>query len=1443
MGRHSILSIICYCIIIGGLSFTFTKGSPCGLRFTSYNGQITSPNYPSSYSSNLDCKWTIVRHTDQEIFLSIRDFTTESCCDRLIITDRNTGHQIAKLRGNCSVVGDGWFSTSSNNIELHFITDGSVNNQGFHITFKSQSRYSVTVPDIPTTSFVCDGKTIPEVNATTTYGITGDVTTHETTYGPRFTIGYSHNVRFEYGSYGRVSLYGQEICYTGVTYQTGVALCRSKGYSFSSFNSVSPRNYYYNAYEIQCYSSYINDCYFRERTPCSSVLYLNCYSSSTTESFTRTWRETSADYTIESVDVRIEYGSYGRIYVEGQEVCSSTYNYRYGEVLCRAKGYPFSSSFSSVTPRDHYNTVNIRCYSDYLSSCSKEFRYNYCSSVVVLYCYEDTTTQAPVYTSEYPGVSVGYSNVYIQHGMYGRVYIDGTEVCADDITYQTRETFCLSKGYGYYSYNSYNANQHYRTIEVNCSNAYLKSCSAEYRPRYCSRTLYLTCGHASTERYYTKWLETTTDSSIDSVDVRIEYGTNGRVYIKGHEVCTSTYNYRSGEALCRSKGYFYSTYTSTSARNHYNTYEISCSSGYLPNCSKGFRYNYCSSVIYIYCHEATTSTQQTTMEYSGVSIGYSSVYMEHGKYGRVYVNGFEVCADGVTNQTYEALCQSKGYHFYSYNSSYANNPYRTLDINCSDTHIDSCSAEYRSQYCWNALYLDCDSLGIRLMGTGYPWEGTIEILHNGQWGTICDDSFDKQDGDVICRMLGYSHSRYTYQSARYGQGSGPIWLDNLDCNGYESDVAYCSSNGWGRHNCGHSEDAGVYCTNSTEYETTPYDPCSRHQCYNGGTCFVRNNGYPEYYCICPNGYTGSNCYYEATTFDPCYGYPCRHGGTCYRNYGYPGYYCTCANGYTGQHCDTSVGIRLLGTVYPWAGTIEILHNGQWGTICDDSFDKQDGDVICRMLGYSQSRYTYHNARYGQGSGPIWLDNLGCNGYESDVAYCSSNGWGRHDCGHSEDAGVYCTNSTEYETTPYDPCSRYQCYNGGTCFVRNNGYPEYYCICPSGYTGSNCLSYYEISTFDPCYGYPCRHGGTCYRNYGYQGYYCACANGYTGQHCDTSVGFSAENSISVACTDNTWDISVYLPPFYNRYSDFNPNDIYLGTDSCTGYVNGNYLHFRSDYSACDTTIRTLTDHVVYTNQLVYALHDPNHHYIIHEYRFRVPVDCYLKRNEAGSGHFNHGHDVTMPSAHHVTGSTHHSVHIQFYTDSTFRYTKPLYGSRVGDRVYVKAYTDVRDYNLKMRISDCFTTPTPSEFSSMKYFIIQNGCVIDPNARILSQTTHETRFYFQDFEYSTNHDSLYLHCNATFCKSNDYSASCEQACSHPRKRVGGGDIIDRGPVESMAVNEAVRLTKADDIGSSSSRGSSTVIAILSVIFGIILITVVTFMVLGKIKRIRQKKTQVV
>jgi len=40
--------------------------------------------------------------------------------------------------------------------------------------------------------------------------------------------------------------------------------------------------------------------------------------------------------------------------------------------------------------------------------------------------------------------------------------------------------------------------------------------------------------------------------------------------------------------------------------------------------------------------------------------------------------------------------------------------------------------------------------------------GRLEVQVNGVWGTVCSNSWDKDDADVACRQLGFSRAYSTY---------------------------------------------------------------------------------------------------------------------------------------------------------------------------------------------------------------------------------------------------------------------------------------------------------------------------------------------------------------------------------------------------------------------------------------------------------------------------------------------------------------------------------------------------------------------------------------------------------------------------------------------------------------------------------------------------------
>ena len=114
---------------------------------------------------------------------------------------------------------------------------------------------------------------------------------------------------------------------------------------------------------------------------------------------------------------------------------------------------------------------------------------------------------------------------------------------------------------------------------------------------------------------------------------------------------------------------------------------------------------------------------------------------------------------------------------------------------------------------------------MRLGGDGSTEkEGYVEALgFNGQWGGVCDDGFDINDANVICRMLGFPSAiaALAFSSADASYGTAPsgndFVLDDLGCTGSETSIFDCPHPGEWIENCEATDIAGVLCATSNQF--------------------------------------------------------------------------------------------------------------------------------------------------------------------------------------------------------------------------------------------------------------------------------------------------------------------------------------------------------------------------------------------------------------------------------------------------------------------------------------------------------------------------------------------------------------------------------------------------------------------------------------------------
>ena len=102
------------------------------------------------------------------------------------------------------------------------------------------------------------------------------------------------------------------------------------------------------------------------------------------------------------------------------------------------------------------------------------------------------------------------------------------------------------------------------------------------------------------------------------------------------------------------------------------------------------------------------------------------------------------------------------------------------------------------------------------MKAGTSSMGTLQIFHEGEWGSVCVDSSDREKPftEVACREMGFSgFSRLTPAVSRH---EGIIWKAKFFCFGNETSIFDCTqlSVGLDKKECYHRNGVTLKCRKS-----------------------------------------------------------------------------------------------------------------------------------------------------------------------------------------------------------------------------------------------------------------------------------------------------------------------------------------------------------------------------------------------------------------------------------------------------------------------------------------------------------------------------------------------------------------------------------------------------------------------------------------------------
>uniref|UniRef100_A0A8C9Y7G8 SRCR domain-containing protein n=1 Tax=Sander lucioperca TaxID=283035 RepID=A0A8C9Y7G8_SANLU len=268
-----------------------------------------------------------------------------------------------------------------------------------------------------------------------------------------------------------------------------------------------------------------------------------------------------------------------------------------------------------------------------------------------------------------------------------------------------------------------------------------------------------------------------------------------------------------------------------------------------------------------------------------------------------------------------------------------------------------------------------------------------------RWSSVCEDDFDQQDAEVVCRELGCG-TPSVLQGALYGEVEPPMMTKEFQCGGHESALMDCRSSGSDRNTCSPGKAVGLTCSGRRGAAALIWLVGGDSRC--AGTLEVKHNGERRPVSYRHSGWT------LKTAAAACRESDC---GSAVSVVERKDVWCLFSLSIVSSIISPD-SVRLVNGTSLCSGRLEVKTNKStqhWSSVCEDDFDQQDAEVVCRELGCGAPS-VLQGALYGEVEPPMRTKEFQCAGHESALLDCRSSGSDRNTCSPGKAVGLTCSDS-------------------------------------------------------------------------------------------------------------------------------------------------------------------------------------------------------------------------------------------------------------------------------------------------------------------------------------------------------------------------------------------------------------------------------------------------